>query len=160
MNAPEITPSVGGGPAAATQQRRPLHMWIVAIVALHWYGASVVDYLLTVGANAAYLSQFTAEQIAYVTGFPLWVDIGWAFAVWGGFVGAVLLLFRSKRAATAFAASILGMAATSTWQFALAPSRPAELMETAAIVVTALLWVMALGLFAYAIDMRRRGVLR
>ena len=75
-------------------------------------------------------------------------------------VGSLLLLFRKRQAVTAFALSVAGLIATGIWQFALAPAGPAAIMGTAALVVTVLIWIVALALLSYAFDMRRRGVLR
>lgn len=139
--------------------RRPVHLWLIGLFALVWNAGSAIDYVLTQSANPAYLSNFTTDQLSYFGSFPVWVDVGWAFAVWGGLIGSLLLLLRKKSAVAAFLLSLIGMVMTGVWQFALAPVGPADIMGTAAVVMTALIWIVAIGLAAYAIDMARRGIL-
>lgn len=40
----------------------------------------------------------------------MWMETAWAIGVWGAFLGALLLLARSRHAAAAFALSLLGLA--------------------------------------------------
>jgi hypothetical protein len=40
----------------------------------------------------------------------------WALGVWGALAGSMLLLLRSRRAVTAFAASLVGLAVSTGYQ--------------------------------------------
>ena len=85
-----------------TEQRTPWHLWVIGIVALLWNLVGAYDYLMTQTENAAYMGRFTAEQLEYWYGFPTWVVASWAIAVWGGVLGAVLLLLKKRLAAPVF----------------------------------------------------------
>jgi uncharacterized membrane protein len=76
--------------------KTPRHLWVVGIVALLWNLLGAMDYVMTEMKNEAYMSQFTPEQLEFFYGFPAWLVAFWAIAVWGGVLGAVLLLIRMK----------------------------------------------------------------
>ena len=51
----------------AVQARTPAHVWIVGILATLWNAFGAYDYIMTQTNNAAYLSQFSAEERAFYT---------------------------------------------------------------------------------------------
>lgn len=97
------------------------HLWVVGLVALLWNGLNSFDYLMTQMQGDAWLANMepTALQMAWFHGLPAWYDAAWAVNVWGGVLGAVLLLLRRKWTVHAFAASFLGWAAGAVYAFAL-----------------------------------------
>ena len=94
--------------ATTAQSRAPMHLWIVGILSLLWNAYGCYDYLMTMTGDAAYLSQFPADALTYWNGLPSWLAGFWAVGVWGGLLGSVLLLMRSRYAVWAFALSLLG----------------------------------------------------
>ena len=73
----------------ATQVRTPVHLWIVGALALLWNGFGAYDYLMTRMRNTDYLAAMMPTvdpnaALAWVDGFPIWAQIGWALGVWGG----------------------------------------------------------------------------
>lgn len=90
--------------ATTAEGQTPVHLWIVGLLALLWNAFGCYDYLMTMTANQAWTSHFTAEQIAYWEGLPSWTAAFWAVGVWGGLVGALLLLIRSRYSVWAFLA--------------------------------------------------------
>jgi hypothetical protein len=95
---------------ATTAQGRgaPVHLWIVGILALLWSAFGCYDYWMTVTANAAYLSKMPADAITYMNGLPKWTTATWALGVWGGLLGSILLLARSRFAVWAYGLSFIG----------------------------------------------------
>jgi hypothetical protein len=140
-----------------TPSRTPWHLWLIGIVALIWNAVGAYDYLMTQTENAAYMGRFTPEQLEYFYGFPTWVVAAWAIAVWGGVLGAILLLLRKRLAAPVFLVSFLAMVLTSVYNFVL--SGGAEIMGGGAVAFTAVIFVFALALWLYARAMAARGVL-
>ncbi|MCL7975160.1 MAG: hypothetical protein M8835_11450 [marine benthic group bacterium] len=140
-----------------TEQRTPWHLWVIGIVALLWNLVGAYDYLMTQTENAAYMGRFTAEQLEYWYGFPTWVVASWAIAVWGGVLGAVLLLLKKRLAAPVFLVSFLAMVLTSIHNFLL--SDGAAIMGTPAVAFSGVIFLFALGLWLYARAMARQGVL-
>jgi hypothetical protein len=138
--------------------KTPVHLWIVAIIALLWTGMGAFDYLMTQTKNEAYLSQFTKEQMDYFTSFPVWVVAAWATAVWGGVLASVLLLLRNKMATVAYLVSFVAMLVTTVHNFIL--SDGLEVMGGPGdIVFTVAIFLVALGLVFYARALQARGVL-
>lgn len=86
----------------------PTHLWIVGILALLWNGYGCYDYVMTMTGNKEYLSQFPADAMPYWESLPAWTAGAWAFGVWGGLLGSVLLLMRKRQAVWAFAVSFIG----------------------------------------------------
>lgn len=135
----------------------PWHLWAVGVVALLWNGYGGYDYVMTQTNNAAYLAQFTAEQRAYFDSFPLWMEAVWAIGVWGGVLGAVLLLLRSKWAFQAFLASLIAFAVSVAFG---QMSGGSAVMGMTGMVFSAVIFVLGLIFVMYSRMMTRKGVLR
>jgi hypothetical protein len=142
-----------------SSRKTPMHLWIVAALAVLWNGFGAFDYLMTQTHNEAYLANFTDPQRIYFESFPMWREATWALGVWGGLLGALLLLARSRHAVTAFAVSLLGLAVSTLYQYVLS-TPPPEMRSMTMIGMNLAIWVIAVGLLWYAIRMRRSGVLR
>jgi hypothetical protein len=141
------------------ENRTPMHVWIVGVLATIWNGFGCFDYLMTQTRNADYLANFTDPQRAYFESFPIWMEATWALGVWGGMAGSLLLLLRSRHAVAAFAVSLFGLAASTVYQYVLS-SPPADMMTGAMVAMNLAIWAAAIGLLVYSLRMRRRGVLR
>ncbi|HEV2816176.1 MAG TPA: hypothetical protein VGW40_02995 [Allosphingosinicella sp.] len=139
--------------------RTPLHLWIVGALATVWNAFGAFDYLMTQTRNEAYLAHFTDPQRIYFESFPIWMEATWAFGVWGGLAGALLLLLRSRHAVTAFAVSLAGLAASTVYQYVLS-TPPADMMSGMMIGMNIAIWAVAIGSLWYAMKMRKAGVLR
>jgi len=137
---------------------RPRHFWPVAAASLLWNAFGAYDWLMTNSRNAAYLAQFPPEFMQYVDAMPYWALASWALGVWAAVLGSILLLRRSRFAVHAFAASLLGLAASTAYQASV--ELPASMISGAAIGMTLVIWVGAIALLWYAVRMGARGVLR
>lgn len=139
--------------------RTPWHLWVIGVLALLWSGMGAFDYLMTQTQNADYMSKFSQEQLDFFYGFPTWIEAFWAIGVWGGVLGALLLLFRRRLAVWVFLASFVSAAITTFQNYVL--SNGLEVMGDAMSVgFTVLILVVALGLYFYARAMAQRGVIR
>jgi hypothetical protein len=139
--------------------RTPRHLWAIGIIALLWNSIGAFDYLMTQTKNAAYMSAFPPEQLAFFYGLPVWVIAAWALAVWGGVLGSLLLLLRRRLAVPVFLVSLVGMAVTTLHNWIL--SNAFELFtDTFSRVFTVVIIAITVGLYFYARAMRERGVLR
>ena len=135
----------------------PWHLWAVGVLALLWNGFGGYDYVMTQTANAAYLAQYTPEQRAYFDSFPMWMEAVWAIGVWGGVLGSLLLLLRSKWAFHAFLASLVAFAVSVVYG---QTSGGAAVMGTTGVVFSAVIFLLGLGFVMYSRMMTRKGVLR
>jgi hypothetical protein len=138
--------------------KTPWHLWAVGVVGLLWSAMGAMDYIMTQTRNESYLAKFTPEQLDYFFGFPTWVIATWALAVWCGVAGAVLLLLRKRVAEPVFLISLIAMVLTTIYNYGM--SNGLEVMGGAgSLMFTAVIFLVALGLWLYARAMRARGVI-
>ena len=89
----------------------PWHFWAVAAVSLLWNSYGAWDY------TSYQLGM--APVIPAVESAPLWATSCWALGVWSSFVGSILLLIRSRYAATAFPVSLVAAAISFAWKYSV-----------------------------------------
>jgi len=140
-------------------EKAPAHLWIVGAVAALWNGFGALDYTMTQIRNPAWLAQMTEAQRAWIETAPGWTHATWALGVWGGLIGSLLLLARSRYAVSAFIVSLAGLAVNTAYQL-MAPMPSGHIDSGAAIGLHVAIWAIAIGLLAYAWRMRKLGVLR
>ncbi|MGH6728525.1 MAG: hypothetical protein ACREBK_00070 [Sphingomicrobium sp.] len=139
-------------------------MWIVGIVSLIWNAFGAYDYSMTRMRNTDYLASMMPgvdpnATLAWVDGFPMYAQIGWGLGVWGGLLGSILLLMRSRYAVWAFALSLLGAVISLGWQIVAAPplaGAEGMMFDAMPFVIIAI----AAGLYFYANRQKQAGVLR
>ena len=138
--------------------KTPWHLWLVGTVSLLWNAMGAVDYVMTQTKNEVYMSSFTAEQLTFFYGFPIWVVFAWAIAVWGGVVGSIFLLLRKSLCVVIFLASLIAMLTTAIHNYAL--SNGIQVIgDTFSLIFTAVIFIIALALYVYSRAMKRQGVL-
>lgn len=139
--------------------RTPWHLWVVGVVAALWNAFGCVDYFMTQTRRDEWFAQMgmTETQLTYFNAMPAWTHAAWAIGVWGGLLGAVLLLLRRKWAMPVFVVSFLGWLAGAVYAFALSdgmeamgPMWPMQIVIGGACVF--FVW--------YARMMSQKGVLR
>ncbi|MEQ1727644.1 MAG: hypothetical protein ABL982_04610 [Vicinamibacterales bacterium] len=138
--------------------RAPWHLWVVGAVALLWNAMGAFDYSMTQSRNAAYMAGFTPEQLAFFYGMPAVINSAWAVGVWGGVAGSLLLLLRRRLSVWVFLASVVGVLTTTFHNFVLADGMTVA-GDPFSLIFTAVIFIVALGLFLYASTLRTRGVL-
>jgi multisubunit Na+/H+ antiporter MnhB subunit len=119
-----------------------------------------LDYTMTQTRNAAYMGQFTPEQLDYFYGYPSWAVAGWAVGVWLALAGSLLLLLRNASSLWAFILSFAGIVVASIYSFGLAELRMTDVVGSEALIFTAAIILFALFLIWYARRMKIAGVLR
>ena len=146
------------------REKAPAHLWIVGILALLWNGFGAYDYFMTRTRGAAYVESMMpgvdgSRLVDYIDSFPIWASAGWGLGVWGGLLGAILLLMRHRLAVPVLGLSLLGAVVGIGYQL----MRPLDVpdMHTGfnAVVPYAIILIAAL-LFLYARSQRAKGVLR
>ena len=139
--------------------RTPWHLWVVGVLALLWNSFGCVDYFMTQTRMDEWFAQMgmTAAQVDYFKAMPMWTHGAWAIGVWGGALGAILLLLRRKLALPVFLASFLGWLAGAIYAFALSDGMQAMgSMWPMQVVIGAA----CLFFIWYARMMSKKGVLR
>lgn len=140
--------------------KSPWHLWVVGVVAVLWNTVGVLDFTMTQGNSEAWLKDFTPEQRAYIFSFPLWAVIAWGAGVYGGFLGSILLLFRSRWAVAVFRVSIAGAIVTTIYSHLINNGNRVMGGGPGPMIFSAVIVAIALLLWYYACVMARRGVLR
>lgn len=146
-------------PSSRHKTRVPWHLWVIGVISLLWNAMGAMDFVMTQTKNETYMSSFTAEQLEFFYGFPVWVIGSWAVAVWGGVLGSLFLLLRRKFALHLFLASLLCMFATAIHNYGFSNGLEVagdvfSLIFTAAIIMIGILF------YLYARVMCQRTVLR
>ena len=145
--------------------KTPWHLWVVGIVTLLWNAIGANDYLQTQLGNLDYFRSMSdtmnaapQEALAYFQSYPAWADGLWAVGVWGGVLGSLLLLLRSRWAVLVFGLSLAGVAGFTLYQAVI--GKPEWATGTFVTIMGLVVWSIATFLLIYAISMRRQGVLR
>ncbi|QNN64594.1 hypothetical protein H9L12_09845 [Sphingomonas rhizophila] len=139
----------------------PVHLWVVGLLATLWDAFGAYDYIMTRTENVDYLRKMMpnvdpAVTLAWVDSISVIPSAGWALGVWGGLVGSLLLLLRSRHSVAAYLLSAVGAIVSFAFQF-FGPNRPpAELADP---VMPVVIIAVTIGLFLYARAMRQKGVL-
>ena len=137
--------------------KTPVHLWIVGVLSLLWNSMGAFDYLASQLKLEFYMGQFEPELLEYFYNIPPWAIGCWAIGVWFAFAGSVGLLLRKRWSMWAFGISIAGMILNSVYSYIL--SNGLEIMGTGGLIFSAVIWIIAIGLFLYARAMSNQGVL-
>ena len=143
----------------AVSARTPAHLWIVGALSLLWNCFGCYDYLMTNLRNQAYLSQFTADQLAYFDSLPAWLTAFWALGVWGGLAGSILLLMRSRHAVLVYGLSLVGAVVGLGYQMFMT-AMPASMKEGMMGMMPWVIILIAAFLLWYAWTAEKTGLLR
>ena len=139
-------------------KKRPWHLWVVGVLALLWSAMGAMNYVMTQTKNEAYMGQFTAEQLEFFYGLPAWAVSCWAIAVWGGILGAILLLLRKRIAYPVFLVSFIAMVLTTIHSYCL--SNGLEIMgDPLSLLFSAAIFLISLALVFYAQRLRKKEIL-
>lgn len=147
---------VAGHGGGAVKPRWPY--WVIAVLAPVWNAFGCLDFTMTVTRNAQWMAPLPPGVVDWLDAAPTWTMFTWALGVWGGLVGGMCLLARSRLAVPAFAASLLGLAVNQIWQ--LSTPMPNGMASPGSHALTVAIWAVALALLWYAARKRSDGVLR
>lgn len=137
-----------------TKPKAPWHLWVVGVLAMLWNGSGAVTIMMAQQGQLA----VSADEAAYYAAQPWWFVALTDIALFGGILGGLALLFRSRWAPLLFAVSLLAIIVTNGYDLAEGTSRMFTNLGT--VVVTCLIWILAILQLWYAAAMRGRGVLR
>lgn len=84
--------------------------WITGALMLIWNVMGVANFFAQM--NPEILAAYRESERAIVEGRPAWATAGFAFAVFGGTIGCILLLIRKAVARYCFIVSLLGVIVT------------------------------------------------
>ncbi|MDQ1192483.1 hypothetical protein QE419_001249 [Brevundimonas vesicularis] len=142
--------------------KTPWHLWLVGVLSLLWNGFGAFDFIQTTTRGEAYMraAGFDDAMVAYYEAMPGWMYLPWTLGVWGAVIGSVLLLLRRRWAVPAFGLSLLGALISLIYGKLIHPPPPAPPELAAMSWMPIVILLIAVLLFGYAFNMRKRGVLR
>ena len=140
--------------------RTPTHLWIVGVLALLWNGYGAYDYTMSHIGGLEFFESVGLDAAAYewFLAMPAWAVGAWAIAVWVSLLGAILLLARSRHAASAFVVSLAAALVSFAYQFT--SDRPASMDGGAAMIMPVVILAAIVLQWYYARRMTATGVLR
>jgi len=138
----------------------PMHLWVVGVLSLLWNGFGAYDYTMSHVGGLAYFESMGlgAAAFAWFEALPGWSVAAWAVGVWVSLLGSILLLLRSRHAATAFLVSIVGAVVSFAYQFS--SDKPASLEGGMATAMPIAILVLIVAQWYYARRQAAAGVLR
>ena len=146
--------------ATAVPTSTPKHLWIVGILSLLWNAFGAYAYTMSHLGGADHFASMGLDREAYAwfQALPAWSVAAWAIGVWGSVLGSVLLLLRSRHAATAFLVSLVGALVSFCYQFLA--ERPASLEGGMSTVMPVVILLLIVAQWYYARRQAAAGVLR
>lgn len=84
--------------------------WIIGAVALIWNLMGSMNYVMQMNTDA--VASMPETHRAIIDGRPQWATGGFAIGVFGGAIGALLLLLRKSAAVYVFVGSLIGVIVT------------------------------------------------
>ncbi|WP_242078473.1 hypothetical protein [Brevundimonas diminuta] len=142
--------------------KTPWHLWLVGVLSLLWNGFGAFDFIQTTTRGEAYMraAGFDDAMVAYYEAMPGWMYLPWTLGVWGAVIGSVMLLLRRRWAVPAFGLSLVGALISLIYGKLIDPPPPASPELAAMSWMPIVILLIAILLFGYAFNMRKRGVLR
>lgn len=81
--------------------------WVVGVTALIWNGMGSMNYVFQMTADS--VEAYREVEQAIITNRPAWATAAFAIGVFGGTLGAILLLLRKRQAINVFIVSLVGV---------------------------------------------------
>ena len=81
--------------------------WVICIVALIWNVMGSINFIMQM--NPDMLAKYPEAAKSLVANRPSWATVAFAFAVFGGAIGDILLILKKATAYYLFIASLLGV---------------------------------------------------
>jgi hypothetical protein len=147
----------------AATAKTPWHLWVVGAITLFWNAYGATDYTMTQMGNRGWIANMGFDEatidimLQFLSSAPAWADAAWALGVWGGVIGSILLLARSRWSIPLYAVSLAGVIGSMIYQ--AKAEYPPELAEMGNSPIMYIVLTIAVALLLYSIAMRRRGVL-
>jgi hypothetical protein len=143
--------------------KTPTGFWVIAGLSLLWNGYGGVDYTLTRLRNMDFLTSVAGSRekaeamLASIDAMPLLAQLGWGLGVWSSVLGSILLLLRSRHAASAFLLSLVGAVVSFGFQIG---SMPADMNTPSGWIMIAVIIGAIVFFWWYARRATAQGILR
>lgn len=136
-------------------EKLPVWFWIVSTLALAWNLMGFSVYVSQVMMTAEQIQALPEQHQQLIANTPYWVTSLFAIAVTAGVLGCVLLLLKRRLAVPVFIVSLLCILGHDIYWIVL--RKGYEIFEPTALVMTALVVVIAIGLIFFSRMTSARG---
>lgn len=138
-----------------TSVKPPLWFWVVSAAMLLWNGLGAMAYVVDATITVDALNALPDAERALRASRPAWATAAFAVAVFGGVIGCLLLLVRSRWASLVLVLSLLGVVVQMTHAFLVANSY--AVYGPGGLIMPALVVTFSLFLVWFAWHARARG---
>ncbi|MGB1042265.1 MAG: hypothetical protein ACPGU6_02640 [Tenacibaculum sp.] len=132
-----------------TNSNKPTTLfWVIGIMALIWNAMGVMAYISQAYMTDDMKAALPEAERALYENVPSWVTAAFAIAVFGGVLGAILLLMKKKLAKVVFLISLIGIVAQMSYNFFM--SKAAEVYGPGGMVMPIMVIIIGVFLLQYA----------
>lgn len=142
------------GEDARAEGDAPWHLWLVGLLSVLWNGAGAYTIIM---AQLGRLDDIEPAEAAYYAGQPTWFAALTDVALIAGLAAGVALLLRSRWSPALYALSIALIAVTAIYDVMAGTAYFPT--DQGALIVTGLIWCLAIAEWLYARTMAGRGLL-
>jgi len=136
----------------------PTWFWITAILALVWNIMGVNAYITQVTLTPEDLAAMTQAQQDLYINTPAWVNGAFAFSVFGGALGCILMLLKKTMAQKAFVVSLLAVVIQMGHAFLMTDAL--EVFGPGAAIMPVMIIIVAALLIVFARSSEKKGWIR
>ena len=122
--------------------------WIIATIAFIWNIMGVMAYLEQAFMTDEIKAMLPEVEREMYENSPAWATAAFAFAVFGGFLGALALLLRKKVAKLLFLVSLIGILIQMIYNFII--SNSLEVYGPGGMIMPAMIIVIGVFLYLYS----------
>ncbi len=131
-----------------TSNKPATWFWIVSTLALVWNLMGAMAYLAQVTMSPETLQALPENERALMESTPAWATGAFAVAVWGGTLGSILLLLRTKLASLVFILSFVGILVQMVHAFGM--SKSIEVYGPGGMIMPTMVLIIGAGLIAFS----------
>ena len=129
--------------------------WVISVIAIIWNLMGVFAYLMQAYKTDSFKAMYTEEQLEIITNMPAWATAAFAFAVFGGALGSLLLILKKRLANIVLSLSLIGIVVQFVYNFFIANSM--EVYGPGALIMPVLTISFGLFLVVYSKKCIRKG---
>jgi hypothetical protein len=122
--------------------------WIIAVIAFIWNIMGVMAYLGQAFMTDEVKTLLPEVEREMYENRPAWATAAFAFAVFGGFLGALALLLRKKVAKLLFLVSLIGILIQMIYNFIIVNSL--EVYGPGGMIMPAMIIIIGIFLYLYS----------
>lgn len=105
-------------PTRSTKTIKPTNtFYVFGVLGILWYGIGVLMYLAQAYKPDSFIALIPENQLEFMGNTPKWVYAAFAVAVWFGFLGILLMMFRKKISRLFFIISFVGLIVQLAYNF-------------------------------------------